>query len=151
MSGTTCVITTGSKLLTVSYGSFLNMLGLIECELDTSSSVWPSGAAFATASVPIVPVAPALLSMITALPQTFGHLVAGKACHEIDRAARRCRDDDRDGLAREGRGRLRERTGRLTERGDGESRRDKGSVHDDSSVSSDLRQCQRRADAFRGR
>ena len=90
-SGTTCVRITGSKLFTVSYGSFLNITGLIAWLLATSASMWPSGAAVATACVPMVPVAPALLSITTGLPQSLRHLVAGEARDEVDGAARRRR------------------------------------------------------------
>jgi len=69
ISGTTCVCTTGSKLLSGSNGSFLYMLGLMAWLLATRASMWPSGAALATASVPMMPVAPGLLSMTTAWPQ----------------------------------------------------------------------------------
>jgi hypothetical protein len=45
------------------------MLGLIACEPTYDiSSVWPSGGAFATRSMPMLPPAPARLSTTTAWP-----------------------------------------------------------------------------------
>jgi hypothetical protein len=55
--------------LTVSKGSFFTMLGWIAWLLATSTSMWPSGGLLATRSVPMMPVAPARLSMTTGWPQ----------------------------------------------------------------------------------
>ena len=45
------------------------MLGLMAWLLATSASVWPSGWARDTTSVPMIPVAPGLLSTTTGCPQ----------------------------------------------------------------------------------
>ena len=57
---------TGAKSRKVSYGSFLNSAALMACVPTVPmTSVLPSAAALATWSLPIVPPAPARLSMIT--------------------------------------------------------------------------------------
>ena len=62
-----CVI--GAKSLIGSYGTFLYSTGLtVNGPLLPISKVWPSGAAFATISVPMPPFAPGRLSTITDCP-----------------------------------------------------------------------------------
>jgi hypothetical protein len=58
-----------SKCLSVSYGSFDFSAGfIVQVVLLLISSVWPSGAACATAWAPSTVPAPALFSTITVLP-----------------------------------------------------------------------------------
>src|SRR5215212_6964807 len=47
------------------------MAGAITCVVEIMSSVWPSGAAFATASAPIVEPAPGRLSTTTGWPSAL--------------------------------------------------------------------------------
>ena len=56
---------TGAKLFTGSYGMVLNKLMFAVIGLVVISSVWPSGAARAAICVPMLPVAPGLLSTAT--------------------------------------------------------------------------------------
>ncbi len=67
MSPTALVATStnGAKLLTGSKGSFWWTAGIMAKLVATKSSVWPSGGAFATNAVPMLPVAPARLSVTT--------------------------------------------------------------------------------------
>lgn len=60
---------TGTKLFTGSYGTFLNRLPLVTKVLAIINRVWPSGAARAATWVPILPLAPGLLSTTTGWPQ----------------------------------------------------------------------------------
>src|SRR5438094_571763 len=64
----TCV--TAARSLTVSYGMLCRRLGLMTCAVTTTPSVWPSGADFATRSVPTTVPAPGRFSTITGWPQT---------------------------------------------------------------------------------
>src|SRR5690349_16857039 len=56
---------TGVKLFTGSKGRFRLIAGLVPKDVAVQSSVYPSGADFATNSVPILPEAPARLSVTT--------------------------------------------------------------------------------------
>src|SRR5688500_2576510 len=57
--------TTGAKLFTGSYGSLGLNAGVMPKAVAVNNKVWPSGAVFATSSAPMLPVAPARLSVIT--------------------------------------------------------------------------------------
>src|ERR1035437_3961975 len=57
-NGSLTRILIGAKSRSVSYGSFTFVTGEIVCEEATTSNVYPSGADFATASVPMIPLAP---------------------------------------------------------------------------------------------
>ena len=59
----------GAKLFTGSYGTFLNRLPLVTKVLAIINSVCPSGAARAATWVPMLPLAPGLLSTTTGWPQ----------------------------------------------------------------------------------
>ena len=59
------ICTTGAKLFTGSNGSFGVSAGVVAKEVAVISRTWPSGAALATKSLPMMPVAPARLSMTT--------------------------------------------------------------------------------------
>src|SRR6476620_7880070 len=60
--------TIGVKSLSVSYGSFEMRLGFTACENAGRSNVYPSGGAFATASLAMVPPAPGRMSTIICWP-----------------------------------------------------------------------------------
>jgi hypothetical protein len=66
--GPTPSIATHAKALNGSYGS-LWMTGLVVKEVEMTSSVYPSGCAFATVSVPMIELPPARLSTTTDLPR----------------------------------------------------------------------------------
>src|SRR5262249_4170268 len=59
-------------------GSFGLSAGCTVCEEATSSSVWPSGAARATASVPTCPAAAGRLSTMTVWPSAFSRCGASR-------------------------------------------------------------------------
>ena len=60
---------TGTKSFNASYGGLRDRWGLMTCELeDVISNVYPSGAALATISEPIMPPAPDRLSTTTCWP-----------------------------------------------------------------------------------
>src|ERR1039457_1686457 len=63
-NGSLTRILIGAKSRSVSYGSFTFVTGEIVCEEATTSNVYPSGADFATASVPMIPLAPVRFSMM---------------------------------------------------------------------------------------
>ena len=66
MNGTFTALVIGAKSLTASYGSFGLTCGLIYIVVAVvSSSVYPSGSDFATASAPMIVLAPPRLSMTT--------------------------------------------------------------------------------------
>lgn len=67
-SGTVTSSETGAKSSGVRNGIFAIRDGLTACANAPISSVWPSGEALATASSPMVPPAPGLLSMTTVWP-----------------------------------------------------------------------------------
>jgi hypothetical protein len=76
---------TGAKSLSVSNGKFFLIAALIVKVDDTSSSVWPSGAAAATAAAPIVPPAPARFSITTGWPQaSLSFLPTARATMSFD-------------------------------------------------------------------
>ena len=63
--GTEATWATGAKSLSISNGSLAISQGLMVTWLDAMTMVEPSGAALAAASVPMLPPAPARLSMTT--------------------------------------------------------------------------------------
>ena len=64
------------------------------------SSVYPSGAARATAADPIAPFAPTLFLGDDGLAETFAELGRDKPGYRVRAAARRQRDDEGDGAPR---------------------------------------------------
>ena len=60
------ILLTGEKSCSMSYGVFLMSDGVMVKVFTVTMSVVPSGAAFATKSVPMLPLAPALFSTTTA-------------------------------------------------------------------------------------
>ena len=64
-------IATGAKSLSASKGSFERRLGFTACANVDMTSVWPSGSALATYSVPTMVPAPGLFSTITEPPSCF--------------------------------------------------------------------------------
>src|SRR5262249_5070767 len=61
---------TAARSFTVSYGMFARRLGLMTCAVTTTPRVWPSGADFATRSVPTTVPAPGRFSTTTGCPHT---------------------------------------------------------------------------------
>ena len=62
----TAIFMIGAKSVVGSNGTRLNILGAMVMVLMAISNVCPSGAALATASAPMLPLAPGLLSTTTA-------------------------------------------------------------------------------------
>ena len=65
MIGTVATSDTGAKSLTGSQPSLGKNAGLVAKEVAAISSVYPSGAARATSSAPMLPLAPGLFSITT--------------------------------------------------------------------------------------
>jgi hypothetical protein len=61
---------TGKKSFNVSYGSFGCSVGLMACCVTPNRSVYPSGAAFATTSVPTIALVPARFSTMMFRPRS---------------------------------------------------------------------------------
>src|SRR5437764_11758240 len=68
MDGATAISEIGTKSLKVSNGSLRYMLGFTACGLETNNRVYPSAVARATISVPMMPFAPARLSITNCRP-----------------------------------------------------------------------------------
>jgi hypothetical protein len=61
----------GAKSLRTSKGRFGNRAGAVAIVIVLISRVWPSGFARATASEPMLPVAPVRFSMMTGCPSSL--------------------------------------------------------------------------------
>src|SRR5262249_13196037 len=61
---------------------------------ETIRSVWPSGAAFTTASVAMLPVAPTRFSTTKGSPKALRHPLTNQACNGVSPGARRKPVDD---------------------------------------------------------
>ena len=77
----TAILLIGEKSVSTSYGVFLMSEGVMVKVFTVTISVWPSGGAFATKSVPMLPLAPALFSTTTGWPhlsESFGAMTRAR-------------------------------------------------------------------------
>src|SRR5688500_2883918 len=78
-SGVETAWITGTKSLSGSYGRLGRSAGLMaQCPVSATNTVWPSGDAAFTASAAMMPLAPGLLSTMTAWPTRSASLPASR-------------------------------------------------------------------------